>query len=194
MQFARYVVYGPGVDIIPVVSSLHPAIQWIVAGITLTAAFTDLRSRIIPNWLVVTGLASGFVLNILLAGWTGLSQSCLGFGLALLIYVPLFILRAMGGGDVKLMAAVGSLVGPQNWFLIFLLASIAGGLYALVLLFARNVYGGVFRNVIHILGELVRLRLPFRTRPELDVAHERAVSVPHAVAILAGAVAFLYGI
>src|SRR4051812_4812829 len=160
-----------------------------MAAITLTAAYTDIRSRIVPNWLIVAGLICGFGINAALTGWHGVLMSLLGFALALLIYVPLFLLRAMGGGDVKLMAAIGALVGPQNWFYIFIFASLAGGLYAVVLILVRSAGGGVFWNMWHIVKELVRLRMPFRSRPELDIGHQKALSVPHAVAIFAGAVA-----
>src|SRR5687767_3708853 len=105
---------------------------------TLTAAATDLRSRRIPNWLVVAGLLAGVTLNVVLAGWSGLLAAALGFALALAVYVPLFILRAMGGGDVKLMAAVGCMAGPQNWLTIFILASLAGGVMAIVILLSRG--------------------------------------------------------
>src|SRR3954453_3148613 len=133
-----------------------------VVVVTLVAALTDLKWRIIPNRLVIAGLISGFVLNAALGGWGGGWGSVLGFGLALCIYVPLFILRAMGGGDVKLMAALGCLVGPHNWFILFILASVAGGIYAFILLLARDVSGGVLWNMVHIFRELVRLRLPFK--------------------------------
>ncbi len=163
-----------------------------MAGVALIAAVTDIRARIIPNWLVVTGLVAGFGLNTILYGWQGLGSSALGFGLALLIYVPLFVLRAMGGGDVKLMAAIGCMVGPRNWFEIFIYASVAGGIYAMFLLTLRNSGGGVFWNMLHILKELIRFRLPFKSKPELDIGHSKALSVPHAVAIAAGAMLFLY--
>jgi prepilin peptidase CpaA len=180
-------------DILLVLSSLHPGIVIALTAITVVAAFTDMRSRRIPNWLVMTGFIAGFGLNIALSGWDGLKAAALGFALALLIYVPLFILRAMGGGDVKLMAAVGSLAGPHAWFAIFLLASLAGGLYAIFLLTARRAVGGALWNIFHILKELVRMRLPFRTKPELDIGHSNALSVPHGVSIAAGTLIFLFG-
>jgi len=151
-----------------------------------------MHSRVIPNWLVLAGFAAGFGLNTILGGWQGLIAATLGFGLALLIYIPLYILRAMGGGDVKLMAAVGCMAGPQNWFLIFILASLLGGVFALILIFTRNAAGGVLWNILHILKELVRLRLPFQSKPELDIGHSKALTMPHGLAIAAGTFAFLF--
>jgi prepilin peptidase CpaA len=175
-----------------VLASLHPSIVAAMTAITLVAAFTDLKARRIPNWLVLAGVVAGFGLNAALGGWSGVAAAGLGFGLALLIYVPLFILRAMGGGDVKLMAAIGCMAGPNNWFTIFILASIAGAVYAVFLLVAKRSMGGAIWNVLHIVKELIRLRLPFRSKPQLDIGHPKALSVPHGVSIAAGTLVFLY--
>jgi prepilin peptidase CpaA len=167
-------------------------IVWSMAIVTAVAAATDLRSRIIPNWLVLCGLVLGFGLNTYLHGWVGLWAALLGFGLALALYVPLFMLRAMGGGDVKLMAAIGALAGPKDWFTIFVLASVLGGAFALGLLFVRNSLGKTFFNIWHISQNLVRLRAPFATRPDLDISSPKAITMPHGVAIAAGTFVFLF--
>ena len=163
-----------------------------MAIVTAIAAVTDLHSRIIPNWLVVTGLALGFGLNTYLYGWAGLLAAFLGFGLALALYIPLFLLRAMGGGDVKLMAAVGALAGPKDWFTIFVLASLLGGVFALALLFLRHSMGSTFKNIWHILTNLIRLRAPYASKPDLDISSPKAITMPHGVAIAAGTLAFLF--
>jgi prepilin peptidase CpaA len=171
---------------------MPPYIVWTMAGVTAIAAATDLRARIIPNWLVVTGLVLGFGLNTFLYGWAGLWSAFLGFGLALALYVPLFLLRAMGGGDVKLMAALGALAGPKDWFTIFVLASVLGGVFALGLLFLRNSLGTTFHNIGHIISNLLRFRAPFAANPNLDIGSPKAITMPHGVAIAAGTFAFLF--
>jgi prepilin peptidase CpaA len=163
-----------------------------MAIITAIAAATDLHSRTIPNWLVVIGLALGFGLNTYVYGWAGLWAAFLGFALALALYIPLYLLRAMGGGDVKLMAAVGALAGPQDWFTIFVLASLLGGVFALGLLFARNSLGTTFGNIWHIVTNLARLRAPYASKPDLDISSPKAITMPHGVAIAAGTLAFLF--
>lgn len=170
---------------------LPPQIVWSMAAVTTVAAATDFRSRIIPNWLVLAGIVLGFGLNTYFYGTVGLKTAALGFGLALLIYVPLFILRAMGGGDVKLMAAVGSLAGPRDWMAIFIFASILGALFALGLLLARRSLGPAFSNVGHIVTNLLRGRAPYEARPELDISNPKALTMPHGIAIAAGTIFFL---
>src|SRR6266478_2850895 len=114
--------------------------QVVLVLIVLTAGIYDLRYRRIPNWLVLVGLVLGFAVNTLWLGLSGLGVSAKGMGLALLIYFPLYLLRAMGAGDAKLMAAVGSIVGWQNWIMLFIVTAILGGVSAIVvLLFAGRV-------------------------------------------------------
>jgi prepilin peptidase CpaA len=160
--------------------------------VTLIAAATDVHSRIIPNWLILIGFAAGFGLNTALGGSAGLVTAALGFGLALLIYVPLFILRAMGGGDVKLMAAIGCMAGPHNWFLIFIFASVLGAVFAIGLMTFRDAAGGTFWNMWHITKDLIRMRLPFKSKPELDIGHSKALTMPHGLSIAAGTLFFLF--
>jgi Flp pilus assembly protein protease CpaA len=79
--------------------------------IVLTAAVSDIRSRSIPNWLTLGGIVAGLALNTYATGLEGLKFSAIGFGVAALIFLPLFMIRFLGGGDVKLMAAVGACAG-----------------------------------------------------------------------------------
>jgi prepilin peptidase CpaA len=173
------------------ITRLPIAIEIALAALVIVAAVFDLRFRRIPNWLVLTGICVGFALNGFLFGLHGLGRAGLGFAVAAAIYVPLFALRAMGAGDVKLMAAAGSMTGASNWFAVFLITAIAGGIIALGVLFFRGGLRRAVLNVLSILGALIRFRAPFRERPELDVADSRAVTMPHGVAIAAGSLLFI---
>ena len=104
--------------------------QVVLVLIVMTAGIYDLRYRRIPNWLVLVGLVLGFGLNTFLFGLSGLGLSLKGMGLALLIYFPLYLLRAMGAGDAKLMAAVGAIFGPGNWIMLFMVTAVLGGVAA----------------------------------------------------------------
>ena len=166
-------------------------IEVALAALVLAAAIYDLRFRRIPNWLCLTGTILGFVLNYRISQFAGLRPASLGVALALAIYFPLFALRAMGGGDVKLMAAIGALAGPSNWFLIFLMTALFGGAMALALLAIRGGLLQALRNVATILSALVHFRAPHRIDPALDVAYPSAVTLPHAISICAGTLALL---
>src|SRR4051812_11249798 len=104
-----------------------------LAVVVLIAAAYDFRFRRIPNWLNLCGLILGFCLNAFFFQLHGIALACEGLLLALAVYLPFYCLRGMGAGDVKLMAAVGTLVGPGNWFLIFVMTALLGGVAAGVL-------------------------------------------------------------
>jgi prepilin peptidase CpaA len=162
---------------------------FLVIMVAIAAGF-DVRYRRIPNWLVGTGLVWGLSMNTLLFGWPGLKTSLIGIGVAFLVYFPLFLVRGMGAGDVKLMMAVGSLVGPLNWLYIFLITGILGGVAAVLLLAWRKRLRQTFSNVIVIFGELLRLRAPYAADEKLDVQSPHAITMPHGVTIAAGSLVF----
>ncbi|MDP5238042.1 prepilin peptidase [Uliginosibacterium sp. 31-16] len=125
-------------------------LPWCLLLALLAAAlWQDIISRRIPNRLVLAGLLAGLACNALLSQGAGLFMADaggLGLGKALLgmlaggaMLLPLYLLRAMGAGDVKLMAVVGAFLGPLQAFGAALLTFLAGGLLALAAaLFARS--------------------------------------------------------
>jgi prepilin peptidase CpaA len=167
------------------------AIRALVAVLVIAAAATDLRSRRIPNWLTLAGVCAGLLVNWTLSGWAGLRTSLSGMMLGFGVYFVLYLLRAMGAGDVKLMAAVGAIVGPADWFAIFIATAIAGGVLAVVLMVHSGRVFQTLQNTFFIVGELVHLRAPFTRRKDLDVKNPNALRMPHGVAIAAGTVACL---
>jgi prepilin peptidase CpaA len=172
-------------------NSLPGPMQAGLAVLVLTAAIYDMRYRRIPNWLILIGLLAGFSMATVFSRTDGLKTALLGAALAFAIYLPLFALRAMGAGDLKLMVAIGAFTGPFNWIVVFMITSILGGVLALALLLYRGQLGRTLGNVIFILRELLHLRAPYRARPDLDVAHPGAVRLPHGVAIAGGTLLFL---
>ncbi len=159
-----------------------------LVSLVLVAALFDLKWRRIPNWLTVFGWTFGLTLRTYESGWPGLKEALMGSGLALCVYVVMFALHAMGGGDVKLMAAVGAFTGPMQWLSVFALAALAGGAFALVSIFTRGEAARVVSNIGTIIWELVHLRPPHKANPELDVSHSGARTLPHGVAIALGVI------
>src|SRR5437763_10597901 len=98
------------------------ALAWITIALGCLAVYDDLRRRVISNWVSVTALVAGLSLHTFRNGFAGtvtsLEGALLGFGLLLTCY----ILGGMGGGDVKLMAGFGALLGPSG----VLLAAVVG--------------------------------------------------------------------
>ena len=155
------------------------------------AAIYDLRFRRIPNWLTYSGIVAGFGLNLLLSAFQGARISLEGCGLAFGLYFVLYVLRAMGAGDVKLMAAVGAFMGPWNWIVIFIMSALIGGSVALLLLLARGKLMEKLKNAVFILHELAHSRMPYESRDELSVKSPKAITLPHGAMVWLGCVGFL---
>jgi prepilin peptidase CpaA len=104
---------------------------WPTVAVLAVATFTDLRSRRIPNWLVLPFMVAGLVVPAVRFGWHGFGQSLEGFGLGALVYGLLSFLGGMGMGDVKLVAAIGAWIGPQQLVFAMVITAMAGGIMAL---------------------------------------------------------------
>ena len=167
------------------------SLQALLVVLVLAAALFDFLYRRIPNWLVLSGLIAGVILRTVLGGWRGLGEAAAGFGFAFAVYLIFYALRAMGAGDLKLMAAVGAITGPVNWFSIFILTSIIGGVLAMLLLVVKGGLNRVLKNVFVILGELAQGRAPHQAEPALDVGSNLAVTLPHGITIAMGTCLFL---
>lgn len=102
--------------------------------ILVIAVATDMLKGKIPNALTIPTMVFGLMYHVNIRGLDGFLFSfeglLLGLGLLLLFYVS----GMMGAGDVKLMGAVGSILGPEGVFKAFLLTAFSGGIYALIVM------------------------------------------------------------
>ncbi len=103
--------------------------------VAIVGATYDLFTGKIPNWLTI----GSTIIGLLLGAWQGtFLNNILGLFIGILIYWPFFALGYMGGGDVKLMGAIGCFVGVEETILTMVLASLWGGIIALVALVKRK--------------------------------------------------------
>ncbi len=163
----------------------------ILAGaicLSLIAAYTDLRSRRIPNWLTVPGFAVGVVASTILGGWSGLKESLLGTGLAFALLLPFWLLRSLGAGDLKFAAALGAYTGPGRLIDILIGSVFVAGLMALILVVYKGRLIETLKNIGHILVSLVTFRLP---GPHVSIDNPNALTIPKGVALALTVV--LYG-
>lgn len=175
---------------------LMPTLQLLALTALLAGAVvTDIRSRRIPNRLVLSGLLIAFVTHGIalwpghtaLAGpawWAPLAGLAAGFGLLL----PLHLLRAMGAGDVKLLAMVGAFVGPHTAVSAFVYTLLAGGLVSLVFLLGRGVAAQTFSNLKYLLTDW-GVRASTGQGMRLAPLAGTAARLPYAVAISLGTAA-----
>lgn len=170
-----------------------PALGQILLGILVAiAAVFDMRYRRIPNWLVLAGIITGFAWNVSTSGGSGLLRASEGLGLGFIMYFPLYLIRARGAGDVKLLAAVGAVTGPYNCFLITLLTAVLGGIIALIVVALHGRLRKTFFNVAWMVQDLLHLRAPYKSSEELDVTTSKGLRLPHGAMIAVGALAFIF--
>lgn len=120
--------------------------------VTLAAIFfimaivTDLKSRRIPNALSLAAILCGFVINGYYAHLDGLLLASFGFVLAFIILFPIFIVRVLGAGDIKLMMGIGALMGPEllAWSLLY--GVVAGAVTSVFLVLWQTGLSGVMKT------------------------------------------------
>jgi prepilin peptidase CpaA len=113
----------------------------VLAAGLLVATVVDLRTRRIPNLLTGTMVGAGLGLAAFGLGGISVGAAVLGCVIGLVLMLPGFALGATGAGDVKLMAAVGSLLGPLVVVYAVLYTALAGGVLAVVVALQRRRLG-----------------------------------------------------
>ena len=136
--------------------------------LVVSAAVTDFRWHKIPNVLTFPSMGLGLVGHGIAHGWDGIVLSLGGWALGLLLLLGFYAMGGMAAGDVKLLAAVGSILGPENVFQVFLIATLLGGLYALGVMIQESGLQGMFRRVWAMLTTLVLTGKVKRTLTDLQ--------------------------
>lgn len=113
----------------------------VLVAAAVIAGYTDLRTRRIPNWLTGGMTLFGLSHHLLKSGvhglWISLGGVALGAGLILLPMLVPYAKRGIGGGDVKFIAAVGSIVGAAGVFVVFIVAAGVGAIQCLIALWRQ---------------------------------------------------------
>jgi prepilin peptidase CpaA len=112
----------------------------------VTAAI-DLRTRRVPNLATMSIAAAGFGMAVMNVSGLTLSRALAGCVLGLLLMLPGHVFGATGAGDVKLLAAMGTLLGPYGVLMAFLYTAIAGGILAFGVAARRKRLGGTINRV-----------------------------------------------
>ncbi len=112
-------------------------VTWFVLTVVLGGAASDMSRGLIPNWLTAAGVVGGIGLHTVHGGLDGFLASLAGLCLGIALLIGLYVCGGMGAGDVKLMGAVGSCLGPLGVVHAALVTAVLGGMYALVLAYRR---------------------------------------------------------
>lgn len=120
--------------------SVDLLLKLFLSGILVVAAVNDILYQKIPNLLTYSSMVIAFLYHFTANGLDGLLFSLAGLILGIMIFIIPYSRGGMGAGDVKLMGAVGSALGPKGVFIAFLFTAIVGGFYALILLIKKHRY------------------------------------------------------
>jgi prepilin peptidase CpaA len=165
--------------------------DWLLIVLVLTAGFLDLKTRRIPNWLTVSGFATALAFRLPYGTGPvldGLIAGLIAFGLSL----PFFALGGLGGGDVKLLAAVGAFLGVDRLWMALFVTAMVGGALALIAVIRRRRLGTTIANMYMVMRS-VRTKEAYtgwkgaEGDAPLTIRSAGVITRPYAVAIAAGA-------
>jgi prepilin peptidase CpaA len=164
-----------------------PVVVAAVAGSGGASAACDLRNRRIPNTLTLSIAALGVTLAAVHLSGVSVAASLAGFAVGLALMLPGHIIGATGAGDVKLFAAIGTLLGPSRIGFAFAYTAIVGGALAVVV----AVYRGRLNETLEGTATLVRTGGANVAEIEKPSANNRFAYAP---AIAIGALVAAFGI
>ena len=161
-----------------------------VLALGAAASAIDWTTGRIPNALTFGAAAAGLAFAVATGGLEALTRSAAGLAVGVALFLPLFALRAMGGGDVKLLGAFGAWLGPALVCWVAVYGAIAGGIVALPLI----VWRGRFRATMGNLWALVtHWRVAgLEPHPVVTLDNPEAVRLPYALPISLGALTTLW--
>lgn len=169
-------------------TSVYLKVAILLILVTVAAGF-DLKSRRIPNWLVLVGLVASLILQIVFNSFNSLNGFknwgyglLVGFGL----FLPLYVLRAMGAGDVKLMAMVGSFLDAGSAMGAVLTTLVVGGVLAIVVALWNGVLLQALTNIRTQLTLTMFKKLSGGSAELEAMPGGSAGNLPYAVAIALG--------
>jgi prepilin peptidase CpaA len=158
----------------------------VVLAMLAAALLADLRTGKIPNWITAPGAAVGIALGAAGAGLPGLADRLCGMGAVLVAVLLLSRAARLGGGDIKLLMAVGALKGFHFALWAMLLTGVFGGLVAAVVVLRRRAMKETALNL------MVAAMLPNTGGPSTTIpAAPAAAKIPYSIAIALGSLSAL---
>ena len=161
---------------------------YITAGLMVTmvtiAVYTDVRVGKIFNWLTAPCVILGLVLNTVFGGWDGFQLSLAGIGVGFGVFMlSVMFGRLLGGGDIKLLIAVGAITGPVFllWTIVYM--ALCGGVLAVIVAMWRGDLIACLKRLASGLWMRMIAKVP------LDIADAKPKArLPYAIPIALGSV------
>lgn len=164
-----------------------PALLVALVATVLVAAWTDWHSWRIPNALVASSMAAALMLAVFGQSGTGFADCLLGGIVGFSLFMPLYLLKGMAAGDVKLMAAIGMHVGPLMVIDIVLMTCLIGGAWAIVLMDLRRGTGPLSFLLAHLRSTTASAGVPgVEGGRQALSGRDRLSMIPYGVVIALG--------
>ena len=154
------------------------------------ACVFDLRTRRIPNALTFGAALAALLFHRFIGGTEGAMVAAGGWVVGLCLFLPFFAMRGMGGGDVKLLAALGAWLGPEQVVWLAIYTGIAGGILGVWTAVAHGYLKTAMRNVLGVFVYWGTVGL--KPVPGLTLESSDAPRLAYALPILAGTLVTLW--
>lgn len=163
----------------------------LIPGILL-ASWYDYTQRRVPNWLNLALILTGFAVQGLFFGLSGLSMAFWGMltGFGLLI-IP-WLMRGMGAGDVKLMAAIGTWLGARLTLYSFSLGVMIGGVVAIIMILSSGRLQSACKNMGVILAKCSNPKTMFSDFGSVKSFGKTTQLLPYGVPLTMGTLFILF--
>lgn len=164
-------------------------------ALVVIAAVSDYRTYRIPNWLTFggTALALAYAAAVPFNPGQGFLWAAAGMAIGLFVMLPFYLLRAMGAGDVKLMAMIGAFVGGDHIIPIILLSFIVGGTMAIGFAVYKRVLWRTLGNVKSMTQMLLLSAMTGAASSTSVDARNSGGKLPYGVSIAIGTIGYLVG-
>jgi prepilin peptidase CpaA len=159
-------------------------------AVAVVAAIWDLRTRRIPNVLTFGSALLAIATHAYTGGVTAAGWSLAGWFVGVLFFLPIFALRGMGAGDVKLLAALGAWLGPGPIVWVALFSLVAGGVIGLVVALGYGYLTQALTNIWWMFSYW-KTEGP-RPVPQVTLATQKGPRLAYAVPVFAGLMVTLW--
>ncbi len=168
---------------------MHQTTAIITIIVVAIAVYTDVRYGKIYNYLTLPAMGLGLVLNTIGGGVDGLVASLGGVGIALALFLmSRFLGRILGGGDIKLLGAVGALQGATFLVWALLYTALIGGVLAIIVAIGHGILWQRVKNLV----AACYLRTVAHVPMEIEIQDSKSPRLPYAIAIGLGSLVALF--
>ena len=150
------------------------------------ACWSDLRRHRVPNWLNLSLAVAGIGARFACFGWSGVEGGLWGMLVGFGMLILLWVIRGMGAGDVKFMAALGAWMGPMLTFHAVLAGGLAGGALALGLIVYRRAWSQASVNLGVLLTKVGTIRTAFSEFGSAESMSRTTGVLPYAIPLSIG--------